>query len=332
MDWRDGMQYIQGSHNYGYSSGSPYKANVSGALASFSCPVAQAQPPDPKQVAQVELDALLKVKNAKVNLGVSWGERVQTAGLFYNNAKLLADAARELRRGKLTSAMKKAGLTWRDVPTRWLEFQYGWKPLLGDIYKACDAICEADQKNQKRSWYSVSAKSSRKGTLVTRYPGGAADTVSLDSSRSDVKVRFDFGPHEGMQWAADLDQWGLLNPLEIGWELLPFSFVVDWAIPVGNFLSSLTAAVPYSFRGGSRTDWSESFVSNWLEFQQAPSGTYNHGWGVATSEGRRFRRHVYPTFPSPSISALAPHTNTAAAKTILTRCANALSIIATAFR
>jgi hypothetical protein len=31
------------------------------------------------------------------------------------------------------------------------------------------------------------------------------------------------------------------NPIEWAWELIPFSFVVDWALPVGNYLTALFA-------------------------------------------------------------------------------------------
>jgi len=38
---------------------------------------------------------------------------------------------------------------------------------------------------------------------------------------------------------------GITNPLLIGWELVPFSFVVDWFLPVGNWLESVDAMLGY---------------------------------------------------------------------------------------
>lgn len=32
----------------------------------------------------------------------------------------------------------------------------------------------------------------------------------------------------------------MINPVGIAWELVPFSFAVDWFIPVGKFLNSYT--------------------------------------------------------------------------------------------
>jgi hypothetical protein len=40
-----------------------------------------------------------------------------------------------------------------------------------------------------------------------------------------------------------LSQLGITNPALLVWELIPYSFVIDWLIPVGDFLSSLDALV-----------------------------------------------------------------------------------------
>lgn len=38
-----------------------------------------------------------------------------------------------------------------------------------------------------------------------------------------------------------LSQLSLTNPLEVAWELVPFSFVVDWMLPIGDYLSNMSA-------------------------------------------------------------------------------------------
>lgn len=37
-----------------------------------------------------------------------------------------------------------------------------------------------------------------------------------------------------------LDQCGLINPLSVAWELVPFSFVVDWFLPIGTYINSMS--------------------------------------------------------------------------------------------
>jgi len=43
-----------------------------------------------------------------------------------------------------------------------------------------------------------------------------------------------------------LAQIGITNPINLAWELIPYSFVIDWLIPVGKFLESLDALVGVS--------------------------------------------------------------------------------------
>jgi hypothetical protein len=43
----------------------------------------------------------------------------------------------------------------------------------------------------------------------------------------------------------------LSNPAALAWELVPYSFVVDWMIPVGDYLSSLDAVNGLTFRRGT---------------------------------------------------------------------------------
>jgi hypothetical protein len=40
-----------------------------------------------------------------------------------------------------------------------------------------------------------------------------------------------------------LSQIGVTNPLSLAWELVPYSFVIDWFIPVGDYLGSFDALV-----------------------------------------------------------------------------------------
>jgi hypothetical protein len=51
-----------------------------------------------------------------------------------------------------------------------------------------------------------------------------------------------------------LESAGLVNPLSIAWELLPWSFVVDWFIPVGNTLEAMTAGYGLNDNGGWITE------------------------------------------------------------------------------
>lgn len=52
-------------------------------------------------------------------------------------------------------------------------------------------------------------------------------------------------PHKNL-----LASLGLLNPFAVWWELTPFSFVMDWLVPISNTLESLTADMGLDFVSG----------------------------------------------------------------------------------
>jgi hypothetical protein len=48
---------------------------------------------------------------------------------------------------------------------------------------------------------------------------------------------------------------GFTNPLEVAWELVPFSFAADWFVPVGSWLSGLDALLGLTDLTYSSTDF-----------------------------------------------------------------------------
>jgi len=75
---------------------------------------------------------------------------------------------------------------------------------------------------------------------------------------------------------ASLKQFGLANPLSIAWELVPWSFVVDWVLPVGEFLDACTATFGLTFKDGCRVETAKCTASlpsvggsaNWLKIYE----------------------------------------------------------------
>jgi hypothetical protein len=82
-------------------------------------------------------------------------------------------------------------------------------------------------------------------------------------SEQGVYVRLDYKMDNPLlAQAANL---GLTNPAALAWELVPFSFVADWFVPVGDYLNCLDAALGYSFLGGSKTE-------RWMHHSKTEAG------------------------------------------------------------
>lgn len=85
---------------------------------------------------------------------------------------------------------------------------------------------------------------------------------------------------------------GLINPAVLAWELIPFSFVVDWFAPIGNTLDALDAGVGVQFLSGTRTD----HISGQGQVQWAGN---QGGLMIQTFRYKSLRRYTYGSFPIP---------------------------------
>jgi hypothetical protein len=273
-----------------------------------------------------------RLKSKKVDLGVAFGERKQTARLLGDTAIRLATAVRHLRRGQIRRAMDALGVSsqrrqprGRNVPERWLELQYGWKPLLRDVYGAASAL-EQRPKGDWRVTASVTRKREGSNTFTQRPDNGTmmAFTVEARWTKS-VYTRIDALPQN--EAIISLASVGVTNPLLIGWELVPFSFVVDWVYPIGNWLESLDALLGY----GAAT-YSSSFLvrGKWRDKGLSYTGVKD-GWRytqansyTATKRVVSLQRSVSDSVPIPSLPRIKDPRS-------LGHMANGLALLATAF-
>lgn len=199
-----------------------------------------------------------------VQAGAAFAEYKQSVGLIANTATTLATAARYVKSGNLTGALtalryqgripaKYREFTARGVSSsfgsNWLALHFGWEPLVKDIYNSCKIL------NDPVKSYSLQ-KGSAKDKLNTFQFITPADSAyhGLWSVVGDyavtqrARVRF-----EKPGTAFTLHQFGLDNPLSVAWEVVPFSFVVDWFVNVGDFLGSLTDFAGMTLESVSRS-------------------------------------------------------------------------------
>lgn len=206
------------------------------------------------------------LKDQSTNLGVAIGEGKQTANLYLDAAKRIASAGRSLRQGNLAGAASAfAGISvskrqdtnylneWKKkgplaLANGWLQLQYGWKPHLSDIYGSLEFLAN---KLHRMPRYRVSKGGSKTVTTTSVAPPGGIGFGDLTtvSNQYDVKIIIYYSGSENH----DPSSLGLTNPLMIAWELVPWSFVVDWMLPIGNYLNNLDATYGLTFVKGCKT-------------------------------------------------------------------------------
>lgn len=177
------------------------------------------------------------------NAGVFVGELGKTVSTVASRMRQFGRAALAVKRGRLLEAYKLLRVPpdygyireyttwtrsrkakWYDV---WLELRYAWTPLLYDIYNLSEAIRQYDVPRQ-----AVFRVSHHIGKTVTAV---LPEIFACKGSGRYAKQIIATVKEKPFTFPEYL---GLTNPGAIAWELLPLSFVVDWFIPIGNYVQT----------------------------------------------------------------------------------------------
>jgi len=240
--------------------------------------------------------------------GADLGEAKQTLHMIADAVVPLIKAVKAAKSGNYGVIPRLLGMNKRDVlsgrfaANKWLEYQYGWKPLMSSIYDAQSRLAAGLRDKIAFEYASsrVSQSFSRSYTVTGDYYGQLEKIDYKAETKIEVKYIFVVRNH-----TIDLiDGLGLLNPLEVAWELTPFSFVADWFVPIGNTLSAITASAGLEYKSGymSRLD-KETFHSR-LVAPESPNPTWKLQDGGATEvEKFQFTRIPYSTFQAPRLYA-----------------------------
>lgn len=164
----------------------------------------------------------LDIKNLTVNLGISLAEYRQTANMFSSFATGMSKAYRAYR-GRYKYRRR---LSPCDIAASELTISYGVEPLVNDMYDSVVALTDRLEKPIMRRFVSSSQETINFNEPLLHVHGNLTT-----SDRAIAYVELDPGA----------SAFTLGNPLELAWEVIPFSFVVDWGIGVGDYLSSLDA-------------------------------------------------------------------------------------------
>ena len=191
------------------------------------------------------LKALAKVSDSKTNLAVMFAEKAKTSQLILDKASQLYRAWLAFRRGQFKRVAQILNISPKNVHKTWLEYKYGWMPLLMDVKNSAEFFAQQNVGRPMR--FSVSSKTLDPVKFDSTEPGFnrmAFDTnletvvyKTVQEKSCRVKIWCEISnPH-----LSQLQQLGLTNPALVAWELVPFSFVFDWFISVGDWLGGMTA-------------------------------------------------------------------------------------------
>jgi hypothetical protein len=181
-----------------------------------------------------------KVRGHSFDLGVNLAEASKTYGSILGNLQSVGAALIHLKHGRYGDATRALGrgndrlsrgrvarLDSKDLSGRWLEMQYAFLPTVSQAFEAAKAF------------------ESLTGPRLLRFSARLGRSKAVDESTSptvyQTTMRCTYSKSITVHLLEPLGlgrSLGLVNPLEIAWELVPYSFVVDWFLPIGSYISA----------------------------------------------------------------------------------------------
>lgn len=188
------------------------------------------------------------LKGHDFNAAIAGAELPKTLQGVVASTRAIAQSYSAFRRGRYEDAFrtlsravqgirpgnKPPPLRRHDVSDAVLAMNYGWKPLANDIYESMQAVelATAGPRVYKSKFRATQPQ-------VYLHQGVNVPFYQLVKLSKEYRISW----RETVTFPRSL---GLLNPAPVVWELLPFSFIVDWFIPIGSYLEEVSYMGPMS--------------------------------------------------------------------------------------
>lgn len=138
-------------------------------------------------------------------------------------------------------------LTPKQLSDRYMELRYALRPLMYDARGTLGALTQTAAEFAQRQTYRGTVFYEDDDFSAEPYVKTYTGTYFSDRTRGYTleeswqrKVLIRAGVLAQLEQLNSLNTWGLTQPIESFWELVPFSFIVDWFINVGDTLASWT--------------------------------------------------------------------------------------------
>lgn len=255
-----------------------------------------------------------KVQGGSFNLAVFLGEGHQSLAMIANAATRIAQGLTRVKRGDVVGAAKllfttnkqvrralRGTSSKKDAAGNWLALQYGWLPLLGDTEEAAMMLSARLSVPAKQS-FRVTRKIGKDGSL---YAGSPTDhTWRWAENWRRIKKQVIYEATEDWGGMTIPQILGLLDPEILAWELLPFSFVADWFLPIGDWLEARAFAqkIKGRFVVSTKQEWKWKGIYTGKGVQYAI--IQGPGAALCGQEGATFTRAVstsYADVPRPEV-------------------------------
>lgn len=184
----------------------------------------------------------------------------------------------------------------RFAASSYLEYRYGWVTLMMDLEASMKALAEINT-GAPSFRCSCSGKATGGGnsfSAIGSYTESATTEVSI---RYKVYYTMDSGSVNFMR------NLGIQQSLATPWEVVPFSFVVDWFLPIGTYLQNKFYSAGLTFHSGyknvKKTTHYVKTISRNNSTQSITGYQLRKEWSFERTPLTSFPEVKFPSFRSP---------------------------------
>lgn len=224
------------------------------------------KPPVFREFADLNNMLLDKLDNQTYDLGAILAESAETSKYIASRGLQVAKFATSLLSGNIPGALRAVGLSPDKIRRRvkkarregrgmhaasslsaaWLEYNFAIRPLVGDISVASSLYSNPNEVLRKINLtVTASKKVALNDTRYDIYNEGSRLHYNVQANRR-MSVTYSVVDAEQVADKA----LGLNAPLASAWELVPFSWVIDYVVNIGDFLRLSNATDGLAFSHG----------------------------------------------------------------------------------
>lgn len=208
--------------------------------------------PGDSDIRQAITEVSSRIGSGCAQIWVTFAEFRKTIGMLCKALRLLRTPIKDALRA-LGTTLKEALATqrsrirlWKKACDLWLEIRYGWRPFIYDAMALWDANVRAGSANHRLTKVKVVDNNE---VALLGHPWFSYESIFPTAAYAAVDIRLQRYVKTGQ--TADFNAmvtgparvFGAYDIVGTAWELIPFSWVVDKFINLGNVAQALQAAL-----------------------------------------------------------------------------------------
>lgn len=293
---------------------SPYWLSSKYSTATFHDTWLDSHSPESLSETKANNEALThyvnKIRDVQTSFqgGVFLGELKEAVDLIRNPVKSIRDGVssfldsatkRNRTMRNLTSARK------RDIlADSWLEYSFGWKPFVNDLAEGLETFANANNDWDKSGWKTVYGVGEDEIPIYKGQVTLGTSTPSLRTNlhrKSKVIVKYKGQVDRSLNAVYDAQNMGLdLHSVPLAaWEIVPWSFLIDYFTNFGDIISAASLArsdVRWTLKT-VRKEYISELKGKHMTLTVNATNKYQKSWLSMDRFIRRpmVRKHVYRT-------------------------------------